>query len=279
MHEEAHSIDEVRNFHMLLVPRPPEFSTEVEGHSDTAPEPKGIPTKHYRLITLGKKRLPGLDKPGRKDTLWAMVSTVGENLHELDDGLGKKTNETKTRGTRFEEPVRLAGRGAYAIVNARGKTPSQNETHLGYHLSHPLSIGGVQEALGVHTSSSFVLQVKNPLAPATGRVGLPPNRRAKYPAGIMNNVFGRGTRGRQSYGLRFSTCSCVDLLEYEGAELLLIAARTGTQGNDTSLGDNRGEALQEASEKEAKEPIADVFKELEMDMNVFPGEPLEGNWI
>ncbi|KAH7930501.1 hypothetical protein BV22DRAFT_1101697 [Leucogyrophana mollusca] len=300
-HEEAHSIDDIKNFHMLLVPRPPQFSIHTEGQAETsseresqemnlisegadavpAPEPKGKPAEHFRLITIGKKRLPDPQGSGRKDTFWATVTTVGDNLHNLESGLGEKTYETKTRGTRHEEPVRLAGRGAYAIANKEGNTPSQNETHFGYHLSHPSSLGAVQESLGIHAASSFVLQVKNPFAPVTGpqKVGLPSGRRAEYPEGVMDHVFGRGTKGRQSYGLRFSTCHCVELLEHEGAELLLIAARTGTHGNDTSLGESRGEALREAVEKEAKEPTEDVFKELELDMDVFPAEPLEGDWI
>lgn len=96
--------------------------------------------------------------------------------------------------------------------------------------------------LGIHTASSFVLQVKNPEAEPGSfgqRIGLPAGRRAKYPEGILKYVFEKETRGR-SYGLRFVPCNCIDLLDYEGAELLLIAARSGTEGTDESLGESRG---------------------------------------
>lgn len=113
---------------------------------------------------------------------------------------------------------------------------------LGYHLSHPSEAGEVQLELGIHTASSFALQVKNPEAEPTSfgqRIRRPAGRRAKYPEGILKYVFEKGTRGR-SYGLRFVPCNCIDLLDYEGAELLLIAARSGTEGTDESLGESRG---------------------------------------
>lgn len=265
-HEEVHDIDDVRNFHMLLIPRPPEFSVHIEGqqpsgvekdsHPDDemsviaegadvvpAPPPRDQPKTHFRLITVGKKRLPDPDAPGGKGVYWASVTAVGDDLHGLEQGLGERSYETKTRGERHEGPARLAGRGVYAIVNTRGKTVSRNATHFGYHLSHPSEGGEVQLELGIHTASSFVLQVKNPEAEPGSfgqRIGLPAGRRAKYPEGILRYVFEKETRGR-SYGLRFVPCNCIDLLDYEGAELLLIAARSGTGGTDESLGESRGE--------------------------------------
>ncbi|KAH7885984.1 hypothetical protein F5I97DRAFT_1808732 [Phlebopus sp. FC_14] len=298
-HEEAHTLDDVKNFHMLLVPRPPEFSVHTEGQATTsaeeqemtvigegtdvvpASETKDEPKKRYRVITIGKKRLPDPEGGRGKENFWASVTAVGNDLHKLEKGLGEKTYETKTRGTRHEGPVRLVGRGVYAIVNYKAPVPSKNETHLGYHLSHPTTPGEVQEALGIHTASSFVVQVKNPLSnvPYGQRVGLPSGRRAAYPEGILNHVFEKGSKGRSEFGLRFTSCRCIELLDYEGAELLLIAARTGAQGSDESLGENRGEALKEAGEKESVEDVEDIFRELAADKDQFPAEPLEGHWI
>lgn len=148
-------------------------------------------------------------------------------------------------GTRHQGSARLAARGAYAIVNAEATMPSKRETHLGYHLSHPSGdeLGEVQEALGIHQASSFVLQVKNPLAPPTGpaQIGLPKSRRADYPEDILKGVFGMGgLRGRESYGLRFASCERQELLDYEGTELLFIAGRSGEEGLELSLGEGRG---------------------------------------
>ena len=149
-------------------------------------------------------------------------------------------------GTRRQGPARLAARGAYAIVNSQSGPPSSRETHVGYHLSHPSpdEYGEVQEALGIHEASSFVVQVKNPNAPNTAgaRVGLSGSRTANFPHEIMREVFGAGGhKGKENFGLRFATVEQREMLDYEGAELLLIAARSGEEGLETSLGEGRGE--------------------------------------
>ncbi|KAL0579935.1 hypothetical protein V5O48_002106 [Marasmius crinis-equi] len=264
-HETAESLDDVKNFHMVLIPRPPEFATPDDSKHESgvkeedemrlvSPGADAVPAsapisqhKKYRLVTIGKKKLPeassGGSGRGRKDTFWATVTKVGDDLDALEKGLGDKTYETKTRGTRHEEPARLVGRGGYAIVNNNPSVPSKRETHLGYHISHPAEIqdSSVQAVLGIHIASSFILQVKNPLAPASfprqaGASG------AEYPENIMESVFrkGGGKKGRESYGLRFASCETTELLDYEGAQLLLIAAREGEEGLETSLGDDRG---------------------------------------
>ncbi|TFK56712.1 hypothetical protein OE88DRAFT_1803380 [Heliocybe sulcata] len=319
--EEAESLDDVRNFQILLVPRPPAFAArddqskvdnEMEEDSEMkllsagadavpAAEPKGQEKKKFRVITVGKKQLPDPDSGGsgrgrketfwatvgsgrgRKETFWATVGTVGEDLNKLENGLGEKEYETKTRGKRHEEPARLAGRGVYAIVNDDPSTPSKRETHLGYHLTHPSpsELGEVQSEMRVYPASSFIIQVRNPLAPVSGgqRVGLSQGRRAEYPERIMKEVFGEGTRGRDGSGLRFSTVNRPELLDYEGAELLLIGARSGEEALETSLGEGRGEALKEAAEKEEDESIQEVLKELAMDGGKIPAEPLKGEWL
>lgn len=131
-------------------------------------------------------------------------------------------------------------------MNAQKGPPSSRETHLGYHLSHPSpeNFGEVQEALGIHQASSFVVQVKNPEAPNTAgqQIGLSGSRKAEFSQDIMEEVFGvGGSKGRESFGLRFSTVERREMLEYEGAELLLIAARSGEDGLEASLGGGRGE--------------------------------------
>ncbi|KAI0073938.1 hypothetical protein K474DRAFT_1602416 [Panus rudis PR-1116 ss-1] len=312
--DEASSIDNVQRFYMLLVPRPPAFSTEtapadIKAEDDNAdemkllqpgvdavpaPAPVGQSKLPFRLITIGKKSLPNPEAGGggrggsRKQVFWAVVTTVGDDLHNLENGLGGKEYETKTRGTRHQGPARLAARGAYAIVNSQGRTPSSRETHLGYHLSHPdyEHLGEVQKALGIHEASSFIVQIKNPLAPNTGagRTGLPSSKRAEYPDHIMKEVFGCGdgnehSRGREEYGLKFASIERRELLDYEGTELLFIAARTGDEGLEASLGEGRGQALAEAEHEETHEDIEQVLTELALDSKKIPAEPLKGEWI
>lgn len=116
---------------MLLVPRPPEFSASSSAGGSTNANTSGDATadegemtlvqegadavpaqattdekkKHFRLVAIGKKQLPdpeagggGGKGGGKKATFWATVVTVGEDLAKLQDGLGGKEYETKTRG-------------------------------------------------------------------------------------------------------------------------------------------------------------------------------------
>lgn len=105
---------------MLLMPRPPKFSVDatsadseagsndmelLEPGEDAVPAPADLDTseKHYRLITIGKKTLPDpqASRGGRKESFWATVTAVGDDLDNLEKGLGEKTYETKTRGKLF----------------------------------------------------------------------------------------------------------------------------------------------------------------------------------
>ncbi|TEB20125.1 hypothetical protein FA13DRAFT_1645428 [Coprinellus micaceus] len=304
--EDVHSLDEVKNLHMLLIPRPPEFAADAEGDAGSVPKPDPTRTEeaemrvlspgadavpapvtrnttkqYYRLVTIGKKKLPDPHGAGRKETFWGTVTSLGEDLHGLVEGLGPKTYETKTRGTRHEGPARLVARGGYAIVNTEARTPSQRETHLGYNVSHPTpsDIGDVQATFGIYSASSFVIQVKNPKAPNTSPA-MGHTKEPEYPNWIMNDVFGAGSggRGRESYGLRFASVETPEMLDHVGAQLLLIAARDGQQGLETSLGEGRGEALASAEDKQGHRAIMDVFKEIGLDSDVFTKDTLKGQW-
>jgi len=98
-------------------------------------------------------------------------------------------------------------------------------------------------ALGIQTATAFV---KNPLARTTSNpsVNHKPEKRAKYPEDVMREVFGMGdSKGREDYGLRFPSIETVGLLDYEGAELLLIASRAGEAGLEDKLGVRRGQGI------------------------------------
>ena len=108
---------------MLLIPRPPQFASgsdapmaQAEGDEDQemnlieagadavpAAEPQSGSNKRFRLLLVGKKGLPdpeagGGKGAGRKQVFWATVNTVGQDLKKLEEGLGAKTYDTKTRG-------------------------------------------------------------------------------------------------------------------------------------------------------------------------------------
>ena len=160
-------------------------------------------------------------------------------------------------------------------------------------------LGEVQKALGIQPAATFVIQVKNPLAPTTSNqfVGRKPEQRAKYPEDVMKEVFGMGgSKGREDYGLRFSSVETAELLDYEGAELLLIASKAGEAGLEDKLGEGRGEGtfafnriangtdqchieLSRVEKGEGGKSINEVLGELGADQSSFPTDPLEGQWI
>ena len=156
--------------------------------------------------------------------------SVADDLASLEKSLWGETYDTKTRGymqcfpNSGENPrLRYFFRdktqshvqiGAYAIINTDTRVMSKRETHLGYHTFHPKS----PEMAHAPTTSPRQDRTKG----------------ADYPAWIMGDVFGAAAgqgqnerRGRKPYGLRFASCETPELFEYEGTQLLLIAAREG----------------------------------------------------
>ena len=306
--------EHVKNFHMLLVPRLPKLSVHDEPASatrveemamlaegaDAVPAPGTLdqPQKRYRLLTIGKKRLP--EAEGGHEVFWATVTAVGDVCTPSSAGSARR--RTKPRHEVTLDHVRRTavdrdatrktrshgGPGRLCDRQHQGARSIKQRHALGIPSHAPEHTGPGSGGLGIHTASSFVVQVKNPLAdaPTYGvRAGLAPEKRAQYP----------GSRGRHGYELRFTTCRTIELLDYEGTELLMIAARSGVAGSDTSLGEHRGEgasvgrrggldtqesiALKEAGETESHEAMKDVFRELAMDKEAFPAEPLKGKWI
>lgn len=128
---------------------------------------------------------------------------------------------TATRGKRHRTAARALGEGVYRILKhesgGRGRSP---HTHLVYKLELPTrGAGEPQEATNVEPEASFLVQVKNPDPPSRGRDGggfrgLQNKRRAAFPAHLQGAF---GSR-------RYAPADPPDLLNYEGCELLLIAA-------------------------------------------------------
>jgi len=130
---------------------------------------------------------------------------------------------TATRGQRRRPAARALGEGVYRILRhesggGRGRAP---HTHLVYKLELPArGDGEPQEALNVEPEASFLVQVKNPDPASVGAAGgggfrgLQSKRRAAFPAHLQAAF---GSR-------RYAPADPPDLLNYEGCELLLVAA-------------------------------------------------------
>jgi hypothetical protein len=122
----------------------------------------------------------------RRERGWAFVSEVTETQPE----------------------ARPVGAGRYAIVL------HDDHTHLAYWLEDPREPGWAQELFNVEREASYIVAVKNPDAPTPPGVGLRDDRRADFPPRLLERFGGR----------RYAPVDTPELLDYEGAELILVGA-------------------------------------------------------
>lgn len=204
-------------------------------------------TKQYRLILVGEKKLPTIASEHEKD--WAMVDFVTTDRQTLLNELNEQIYSTRTRGKRVLPAVRPVGEGIYCIA-MHGRN-----TYLAYTLELPSKCGEVQKTLEIEPQASYVLSMKNPAMP-----GKRSSKTVTYPAKLQNKF----------KNLRFIPANPPEFLNYEGAELLLIGAKTNVE---EELG---------IEIKKEHETIntADIFQELKLWKKEHPVSPLfEGRWI
>jgi hypothetical protein len=165
--------------------------------------------RRLRLLTVGRKRLPGAASTWRERS-WGWVMRVAGSASELDDELRGYRYDTKTRGVRDQPPARPAGAGRYAIARHGA------HSHLAYALARPEVPGPVQHDLGIESSASLVVAVKNPWwpTPPSANAGLAAEAEAFFPADLQ-----AAFRGRKWAALDPRH------LDREGAELVLVGTR------------------------------------------------------
>lgn len=227
-HASAAGLEEIQRFHVLLNPRD---------------------TRKWRMITIGRKRLPELRASGTGERLWAYVAQVAQSPDEVEGELHGYVYPTKTRGLRVQQAARPAGEGTYRLVEHEG------HTHLAYALEFPRQIGDVQRELRIAPRGNFVVVVKNPQAPSPPLSALGPAQSTIYPSELQQRFRGR----------RYAEVVPA-FLDRPGAELILIAAH--------------GEALitEEESEIEAESDTA-IFRDLRLEPEAQPLNALfEGEW-
>lgn len=187
--------------------------------------------KEYRLILVGEKKLPTIESEHEKD--WALVDMVTTDRKALLDALKEQSYSTSTRGKRKLPAVRPVGEGVYYIV-----THGRN-TYLAYTLELPDKRGEVQKTLEIEPQASYILSVKNP-----DMLGKRSSKPVNYPAKLKEKF----------RNLRFIPANPSELLNYEGAELVLI-------GGKTNITEELGIKI-----KEEHETIntADIFNDLKL---------------
>jgi hypothetical protein len=203
-------------------------------------------THRFRRVVVGRKRLPDALRHERE---WAFVAEVADDPEELQDELTGQVYETKSRGVREQGAARPVGAGRYALVDHDG------HTHLAYELERPHQPGPAQDTFGIRPEASYIIAVRDPRADAPPGTGLRPEQRAQYPPELLERFGGR----------RFAPVDVPELLDHEGAELVLIGAGEEV---DPDLGIDLGAAAEHAAQ-------ADIFRQLRIRPEELPVDPLE----
>ncbi|HET7316342.1 MAG TPA: hypothetical protein VFI88_02825 [Sphingomicrobium sp.] len=221
------SMDDIQRFYLVLRPRG---------------------GKHTRLLVVGDKKLPDVDEHQR---FWGFVDMVANESKTIEKELRSETYDTKTEGERCQPAARPAGEGAYAFIS-----PAGEDMHLVYALELPEEIGRVQKAFNIEDKGAFVVSIKNPEKGSPENAGLSDDDKADYPKSLQEEFRGR----------RFAPCD-PHLLDYEGAEFVLIGARPNPEkAYDVDIDTD-----------ESGRP--DIFTKLRMARSRHPVEPLfEGEW-
>jgi hypothetical protein len=224
----AEDIDDVQNFYMVLKPHGGRF----------------------RVINIGRKRLPDIDGHERN---WGFVDMIAESGKEIEEALQRDTYETKTRGERVRPAARPAGEGVYALVR------EGSGTFLAWALELPKKPGPVQKAFNIPQEASLAISIANPdrrSGPRTAQ--LSKEQRVHYPKALQKEFRDR----------RFAS-EDPRLLDYEGAEVIFIGAREDPE-------EAYAIDLQPAKESESS---ADIFRQLRLAKSRHPVEPLlKGEW-
>jgi hypothetical protein len=204
----------------------------------------------YRLIVIGRKRLPDVRK---REKEWAFVYKVSRRSGEIEQELEQEEYETNTRGERVRPAARPAGEGVYALVR------HEEHTHIAYALKLPEELGPVQRALQIEMEASYIVAVKNPEAPSPPEAGFSPEEAAKYPNWLQEKFHGR----------RFLPIDPPELLDYPGTQLVLIGASA----------DVRGELGLDLNPERETERTAEIFRDLHLAKSEFNIDPLiKGKW-
>lgn len=205
--------------------------------------------EHVRLLIVGRKRLPDTERHERH---WGFVEAIADQAKDLETELREKSYDTATRGKRRQPAARPAGEGAYAI------TLEDGQMHLSYALELPKKPGEVQEAFRIAPEASYALSIKNPEKGKPANAGLREEDEADYPEKLQEEFRGR----------RFAR-EDVRLLDFEGAEFILIGARSDPEAEY---------GLDLGPEQEDYEH-AEIIRRLRMVKSRHPIRPLlDGRW-
>lgn len=236
--------------------RPDVNEHEPEGTGDVqrffmALRPRG--GRRTRLIVIGRKRLPDAESHERN---WGFVTLVTDDSAEIERELREEHYGTKTRGEQEQPAARPAGEGVYVVT--REGSEETGQMHLAYELELPERPGAVQKAFKIAPKAAYALSVKNPEKGSPLAAGLSKEQKVDFPKKLQEAFRDR----------RFES-ERLEHLDHEGAEVMLVGARTNPEkayGVDLPAQDE-------------DERHADAFSKLRMAKSRHPIEPLiRGDW-
>jgi hypothetical protein len=224
----AEDLGDVQNFYLVLKPHGGRF----------------------RLINIGRKRLPDVDGHERN---WGFVDLIADSGKEIEEALRRDSYNTETRGKRVRPAARAAGEGVYALVRGGSKT------HLAWVLELPKTPGPVQRAFKIPEEASLAISIANPEnrgGPRTAQLG--DEEQAHFPKTLQKEFRGR----------KFAT-EDPHLLDFEGAQVIFIGARSDPE---------KAYHIDLQPEQESA-GSADIFRQLRFAKSRHLVEPLlEGEW-
>ena len=174
---------------------------------------------------------------------------------------GRTSGSYRPNGGFWDRSVDRGKRGhhpAGAVADTVALVRRGRNLYLTYELELPERPGKVQDELNIERQGAYILSIRNPEKPAPPGAGLTEREEAHYPKSLQREFRGRRFAAEDPH-----------LLDYEGAEFVLIGARSDPErAYDVNL-----QAEHETAEN------ADIFRKLKLSRRDHPLEPLlEGEW-
>ncbi|WP_147410180.1 hypothetical protein [endosymbiont GvMRE of Glomus versiforme] len=120
-----------------------------------------------------------------------------------------------------------------------------NHTHFIYRLTIPSQVKEIQEGFNLQKEDDYLINIKNPQAATPPGVGLTERQKVKFPSSLQTKF--------ANYS--FIPLATSEFLNYEGAELLLIA-----KGKENLT--SREEGIKSCLEKIHPDNLADEFAKI-----------------
>jgi hypothetical protein len=215
----------------------------------------------FRVFAIGRKQLPDV-RPGQshpEERNWAVNVLATTDPEAVRREFLARQYPTATRGMRLVGAAKPVGEGRYQLVSHLG------HTELAYALELPRSLGPAQEEFQIKKTASYIVAVKNPDVVVQGFTS--PADGPRYPQHVRDKFGDR----------RWIEVDDPGILDYEGAEILLLGAHTHDVEDELGI---------EIDEEVETRDSAEIFRKLRLGKEAraeplfrgeFPGEELPGS--